>query len=67
MQKQVVGVDLGRALTEPSAVSYSGMSSGTWTILIEAAEHDFLVQRQFNLTIGARDYNTVFVTVCRRP
>jgi len=66
-QKQVMELDLGCALTEHSAILYSGLSSGTWTILIEAAEHGFTVQRQFNLTIGARDYNTVFVTVRQPP
>ena len=39
------------------------MRSGTWTILIEAPDYDFIVQRQFNLTIGGGDVNTVIVTV----
>ena len=37
------------------------MHSGTWTIVIQAADLDFTVQRQFSLTVGAS--NTVVVTV----
>ncbi|KAK4149522.1 hypothetical protein C8A00DRAFT_18794, partial [Chaetomidium leptoderma] len=45
------------------AISYSEMSSGPWTILIEAPAHEFTVQRDFNLTVGAEDdINTVIVT-----
>jgi hypothetical protein len=39
------------------------MSSGTWTIIIEAPEHNFFAQRQFNLTVGGGGINTVVVTV----
>lgn len=37
------------------------MRSGAWTIVIQAADLDFTVQRQFSLTVGAS--NTVVVTV----
>jgi hypothetical protein len=50
-------------VTVYSGISYSGMSSGTWTIILEAPEYDFTAQRQFNLTMGARNNNTVIVTV----
>ncbi|KAK4107849.1 hypothetical protein N656DRAFT_802294 [Canariomyces notabilis] len=44
-------------------IPYSEMGSGTWTIIIEAPEHNFFAQRQFNLTVGGGDINTVVVTV----
>jgi hypothetical protein len=50
-------------VTVNSGISYSEMSSGTWTVLLEAPEHEFTIQRQFNLTMGARNDNTVTVTV----
>jgi hypothetical protein len=50
-------------VTVKSGISYSEMSSGTWTVLLEAPEHEFTIQRQFNLTMGARNDNTVTVTV----
>ncbi|SPQ23403.1 1e799c4a-77a1-463b-ba40-6354720574f3 [Thermothielavioides terrestris] len=45
------------------AISYADMSSGTWTILIEAPEQNFSVQRQFNITVSDAGVNTVVVTV----
>ena len=50
-----------------SAITYSELSSGSWTIIIEAPDYGFLVQRQFNLTIGARNDRTVIVTVSPPP
>ncbi len=50
-----------------SAITYSELSSGSWTIIIEAPDHGFMVQRQFNLTIGARNDKTVIVTVSFPP
>ncbi|AEO63873.1 uncharacterized protein THITE_2015860, partial [Thermothielavioides terrestris NRRL 8126] len=44
------------------AISYADMSSGTWTILIEAPEQNFSVQRQFNITVSDAGVNTVVVT-----
>ncbi|KAK3940466.1 hypothetical protein QBC46DRAFT_260976 [Diplogelasinospora grovesii] len=43
------------------SISYSQMTTGQWTIIIQAPDFDFTVQRQFNLTVGAA--NTVVVTV----
>ncbi|KAK3905160.1 hypothetical protein C8A05DRAFT_31034 [Staphylotrichum tortipilum] len=45
------------------AITYSELSTGPWSIIIEAPDYGFLVQRQFNLTIGARNDRTVVVTV----
>ena len=42
------------------------MTSGSWAVVIDAPEHEFTFQRQFNLTIGERNDNTVYETV-RKP
>ncbi|KAK3381116.1 hypothetical protein B0H63DRAFT_545490 [Podospora didyma] len=42
-------------------VTYSQMKGGEWTIVVQAPDYDFTVQRQFNLTIGGAA-NTVVVT-----
>jgi hypothetical protein len=52
-------------LTKTSSISYSQMTTGQWTIIIQAPDFDFTVQRQFNLTVGAA--NTVVVTVSCGP
>ncbi|KAK4168450.1 hypothetical protein QBC43DRAFT_201858, partial [Cladorrhinum sp. PSN259] len=44
-------------------ISYSEMISGTWIIVLDVPEHDFTVQRHFNLTIGGDDVNTVIITI----
>ncbi|KAK3984688.1 hypothetical protein QBC44DRAFT_252319, partial [Cladorrhinum sp. PSN332] len=43
-------------------IAYSEMISGMWIIVLDVPEHEFTVQRQFNLTIGSDDVNTVIVT-----
>jgi hypothetical protein len=51
-------------LTRASALSYTQLQNGNYIIVIDAPQHEFTFQRQFNLTIGPRNDNTVFVTVC---
>ena len=49
-----------------SAIPYTELTSGSWAVVIDAPEHEFTFQRQFNLTIGERNDNTVYETV-RKP
>jgi hypothetical protein len=43
-------------------VTYSQMSSGKWTIIIQADNHDFQVVREFELTVTVPERLTVTVT-----
>ncbi|KAK4228650.1 hypothetical protein QBC38DRAFT_414169, partial [Podospora fimiseda] len=43
-------------------IPYSEMTSGTWIIVLYVPEQDFVVQREFNITIGGDEVNTVIVT-----
>ncbi|KAK3361620.1 hypothetical protein B0T24DRAFT_496519, partial [Lasiosphaeria ovina] len=43
-------------------VAYYQMRTGTWSIIIQAPDFDFTVQRQFNLTVGGAVNTVVDVT-----
>ncbi len=51
-------------LTNISDVFYSEMEDGSWAVVLQSPEHDFVVQREFNLTVGG-SATTVVVTVSR--
>ncbi|KAK5658104.1 hypothetical protein OQA88_2660 [Cercophora sp. LCS_1] len=45
-----------------SEIAYADMNDGSWAIIVQSPEHDFVNQREFNLTAGG-SANLVIVTV----
>ncbi|KAK0708017.1 hypothetical protein B0H67DRAFT_543401, partial [Lasiosphaeris hirsuta] len=43
-------------------IVYANMNDGSWAVVVQAPEHDFVVQREFNLTAGGAA-NTVVITI----
>ena len=45
-----------------SEIAYADMNDGSWAVVLQAPDHDFVVQREFNLTAGGTAV-TVVLTV----
>lgn len=44
-----------------SDIEYADMNDGSWAIIVQSPENDFVVQREFNLTAGG-SANLVIIT-----
>jgi hypothetical protein len=44
---------------------YAAMTTGNWTIILQATDYDFAVERVFYLTVGAANVITVTVSLSR--
>ena len=50
---------------DDSEVSYADMNDGSWAIVIQSQENDFVIQREFDLTAGGAA-TAVIITVRSR-